>query len=205
MAMYSNSTHIHITLYTFTCLPFLCIAIHCICMSSSIAGTMELVYLVCNQTQLSVPSMVGSNNSIPRSWIPYNVVYGLMLKLEIYNYVAGRSLYTGGFPFLHWQLLLKLSTIQLSPELLQVMSFLKSSLIHFTCIGVVPIDWFRPLQHDKSRGSNSDADKMNQTQSRVFCSCHQLFRSHYMWVVNVLSEFYISITRTFTRIYRVDN
>ena len=149
--------------------------------------------------------MVGSNNSIPGSWIPYNVVYGLMLKLEIYNYVAGRSLYTGGFPFLHWQLLLKLSTIQLSPELLQVMSFLRSSLIHFSCIGVVPIDWFRPLQRDKSRGSNSDADKMNQPQYRVFCSCHQLFRSHYMWVVNDLSEFYISITRTFTRIYRVDN
>ena len=137
--------------------------------------------------------MVGSNNSFPGSWIPYNVVYGLMLKLEIYNYVAGRSLYTGGFPFLHWQLLLKLSTIQLSPGLLQVMSFLRSSLIHFTCIGVVPIDWFRPLQRDKSRGSNSDADKMNQTQSRVFCSCHQLFRSHYMWVVNDLSEFYISL------------
>ena len=71
---------------------------------------------------------------------PINVVYGLMLKLEIYNYAAGRSLYAGGFPFLHWQLLLKLSTIQLSPELLQVMSFLISSLIHFSCIGVVPID-----------------------------------------------------------------
>ena len=52
----------------------------------------------------------------------------------------------------------------------------RSSLIHFVCIKVAPPQLFTP-QGEQSRGSNSNADRMDQTWSRL-CQCVVINRHH---------------------------